>query len=186
MIDNKLEKLEILSIPDFPGYYAGKDGYIYSDRRGEIKKLSDRFRGGRSDRQGYLCVCLYKDKKPYNLSVHRLIAEIFLHKDDNKNQVDHINNIITDNRLENLRWITQSDNIKNKRIPSKSNRSGITGVYRMNNKTHPYWVSHWTDFNGKLLQKLFSVNIHGEKYAKELAINYRKKMENIYYKVKLD
>ena len=43
-------------------------------------------------------------------SVHRMIAEAFLGEIPNGYQVDHINRIKTDNRIENLRWLTQRQN----------------------------------------------------------------------------
>src|ERR1700759_771139 len=44
------------------------------------------------------------------INVHRLIAITFLGKRDL--QVNHINGIKTDNSLENLEWLSASDNIK--------------------------------------------------------------------------
>lgn len=47
--------------------------------------------------------------------VHKIVAIQWIENDDpeHKIQVDHINHIPDDNRLENLRWITPSDNQKN-------------------------------------------------------------------------
>ena len=55
---------------------------------------------------------------------HRLIALQFIQNDDpeNKIQVDHINRIKSDNRLENLRWVTSSENIMNSNRPTTRNR----------------------------------------------------------------
>ena len=47
---------------------------------------------------------------------HRIIAQQFIPNDDpdNKIEVDHINTIKTDNRIENLKWATRSENSKNR------------------------------------------------------------------------
>jgi hypothetical protein len=59
---------------------------------------------------GYLQVDLCKDFKIKKYSVHRLIAETFIDNKELKPQVNHINGIKTDNSLENLEWVTRSEN----------------------------------------------------------------------------
>lgn len=63
----------------------------------------------KANNSGYYQVSL--NKIP-NL-VHRLVAETFLEKPENKTEVDHINRDKQDNQVENLRWVTREENMKN-------------------------------------------------------------------------
>lgn len=64
-------------------------------------------------KDGYVCVALLKDGKHKTCFIHRLVAEAFIPNPENKPCVDHINEIKTDNRVENLRWCTYSENMRN-------------------------------------------------------------------------
>lgn len=63
--------------------------------------------------RGYLQVDLCKNGKIKKILIHRLVAQTFLPNPDNKPHIDHINTITTDNRVINLRWVTQKENINN-------------------------------------------------------------------------
>ena len=104
-MDNEIWK----DIPGYEGrYQASNLGRIKSILRGEtrIKKLY-------LDRRGYFQVCINVNGKQYNKSVHRLIAKTFIKNPDNKPCIDHINTVRTDNRVENLRWVTYKENSNN-------------------------------------------------------------------------
>jgi hypothetical protein len=73
-------------------------------RAGRILKPSQR-------NNRYLAVSLYRHGKQRGAHVHRLVAETFLGPAPSpKHQVNHKNGIKTDNRVENLEWVTGTEN----------------------------------------------------------------------------
>ena len=90
-------------------YIANSDGTIYSN-------VTKRVLSPAKNSKGYLCVGLYDGSKPKKRKmflVHRLIAEVFLGESDLC--VNHKNGDKMDNRLENLEWVTTSENNKHSR-----------------------------------------------------------------------
>ena len=99
---------------------------------------------GRNNR-GYR-VCLIKRR---SFRVHRLIAETFIPNPENKPHVDHINRNPADNRVENLRWVTRSENMRNTKANDRVEKDGHLHTWecKKNQDLHNTWFSdgkrHW-------------------------------------------
>jgi hypothetical protein len=109
------------------------DGYVGLYKiniHGRIIKLSTGRILRPSDHGGYLRVTLFnKDMRYKRFLLHRLIMTSFVPNPENKPQVNHINGIKNDNRIENLEWCTGSENVKHsysvlKKIPYSKGRYG--------------------------------------------------------------
>lgn len=61
----------------------------------------------------YMVTDLFKDGIRKHVKTHRLVAEAFIPNPDNKPFIDHINRDRLDNRVENLRWVTKTENMNN-------------------------------------------------------------------------
>jgi len=137
-------------IPGFNGKYKiSTDGKVMSfSGRGCNPKLSTvgRLIHISPNKNGYPTVSLSRDgqRKPYR--VHRLMASAYLDGFCNDLEVDHINGIKTDNRVENLRMCTHSQNNRNRRS-SKLSQSKYIGVYHgSTGEANPWEASIRTDY----------------------------------------
>ena len=104
-------------VVDYEGrYQVSSLGRVKSLERTIIKKdgrkhtVKERILKPGMGRCGYLSVVLCAGGKPKTLNVHRLVCEAFHENTDNKPQVNHINEIKTDNRACNLEWTTAREN----------------------------------------------------------------------------
>ena len=106
---------------DFTGLYevSNKDRVI-SIRNDKFHK---ELRGYSDGRRGYLKIKLYdRNKKPHNLFIHRVVLESFCTYENKiippHCTVDHIDFDKLNNKLENLRWLSKSENSSRKDVKS--------------------------------------------------------------------
>jgi hypothetical protein len=96
----------MIVLKDYPNYSITKDGKVFSHKYNKF--LAERNNKNRA----YNSVLLYHNNIKNNVLVHRLVAMTFLDNPLNKRCVNHINGNKTDNRIENLEWVTHSENSK--------------------------------------------------------------------------
>ena len=63
-------------------------------------------------KHGYLRIKLFKNNKGKRILIHRLVAETFISNPENKPQVNHIDFNRANNKVDNLEWVSASENIK--------------------------------------------------------------------------
>ena len=94
---------------------------IFGNNKNFIKKgrlLKPRTSKSRGLETGYYRVMLNGKNK----CVHKLVAEAFIPNPENKPQVDHIDGDVCNNKVFNLRWVTQKENNNNIITLSKKRR----------------------------------------------------------------
>ena len=105
---------------------VGFEGLYLVNNQGEVKSVERMKKNNKGtqfvnerilvltpDKDGYLRVCLSKNGRSYVKAVHRLVAEAFIPKNgEDKVCVNHKNGNKLDNRVENLEWVSYSENLK--------------------------------------------------------------------------
>lgn len=89
------------------------------------RRLSSKIMKVKKTIEGYNVINLYFNRKMNTVRVHRLVAKAFLPNLDNKTDVNHINGVKDDNRIENLEWATRSENIKHAFKTGLSCKKGV-------------------------------------------------------------
>jgi hypothetical protein len=119
-------------ISGFSNYEINKSD-IRNKKTGRILKKS-------KSKNGYFKMNLVDDnKQKITKSFHRLLAEIYIDNPDNKKCVDHIDRNTENNSLDNLRWVSHSENMYNKSSSGKFGKGVVfdSGKFRARiNQTH--------------------------------------------------
>ena len=106
-----MENKEIwIDIKEYEGLYQVSNFGNIKSLRNSHGNNREKILKPKLDRYGYNCVSLYKFKKHKNKTVHRLVAQAFIENPNNLPQINHINEVKTDNRVNNLEWCTNKYN----------------------------------------------------------------------------
>ena len=106
-----------------------KKNYTYDAKSGRLtsSRLGRAVRGAKRDKTGYLCVFCRLDKRQVHIPLHHAVWAVC--KGRWPVQLDHVNGDVTDNRIENLREVSQSENRLNTLLAWNPNDvTGVPGV----------------------------------------------------------
>lgn len=122
---------------DIPGY----EGLYQVSDRGRVKSVArviEKSNGSKhtvtekllslpTDKQGYVVVVLFDKGKRKHFMVHKLVAICFLdhEPDGHKLVVDHVDHNKSNNRLENLRLVSQRENCNHRKKVGTSKYPGV-------------------------------------------------------------
>ena len=174
------------NIEEYPDYQVSNLGRVKSLRYNKEKILKLQ-----SDKDGYKQVNLFNSRGSKTLKIHRLVATAFLDNPNNYPAVNHINEIKTDNRVENLEWcsIAYNNTYNNKiakcykpilqysldgklvgKLDSLKDfgkpHNAISNCLRGRRKTAYGYIWHYYDLELYLMSKLFDrYNIKNKKVA---------------------
>lgn len=84
---------------------------VYNPRGNVMRHIEEKILVQRINKHGYVRVNLYLNGKIKTISTHRLVAEAFLPNPENKSQINHIDEIKTNNAVSNLEWCNAQYNI---------------------------------------------------------------------------
>ncbi len=176
LIEKEIMQAEIWKdIPGYEGLYQASNlGRVRSlDRRSMHRGLNEKIIKGRvikpiSNKKGYLYVGLSLNGKVKRCSIHVLVAMAFLSHVPNGNTVvvDHINGTKDDNRLVNLRLVTNRENLS---IEGR-NKSGYTGVV---------WFSKTKRWGANIQLNGKRTFLGGFKTPEEASLAYQKALAEI-------
>ena len=168
-----------MEIIDYPNYLIYENGKVYNKKYNRFLKPSLR--------NGYLSVSLYKDCKEKKMALHRLIALYYIPNPENKECVDHIDRITTNNNIENLRWVTHRENNCNRTDQNKyigatkhgnkyQARIGVNGkeIYIGTYKTEEEAGEAYVEYRNNLIFKenaiTINININMPSVKKTVAV----------------
>ena len=156
------DNVEFKPIPNWDGYYVDKNGRILSfmvigskTRREDFN--NPRFLKPRLNSAGYPSISMFKNGKRKVLILHHIVAELFIGERPKNMVIDHIDGNRENCAVENLRYITQGENVMRSKVRSRYT-NGL--AYNINIKFNDkkYNFKSWNETIKALQLKKFSIN----------------------------
>lgn len=134
-----------LDIPSF--YTVSDDGRVYS-------KYTNKYLSPKIDKYGYKVLCLRVNGANCHITIHRLVALVYIPNPDGKPQINHKDGNKLNNSLGNLEWCTAKENTQHAYDNglAKAWNKGLSGIYtqqqldsNINNQPHRKQVHFMKD-----------------------------------------
>jgi hypothetical protein len=100
------------------------EGIYKISNHGKIKNTRGNLVKGWITNVNYIKVRLYKNKKSKDFYMHRLVAYNFLPPKEGKNVINHLDSNPRNNKVSNLQWCTQAENMRHAKINNRMNTDG--------------------------------------------------------------
>lgn len=192
LLSENIEGEKWAVIEGFPNYMVSTFGRVKSvDRRFPVKSFHGRLAYNQVRKgmmlsqsetyQGYLLAWLFtdgEDGEKKGIGVHRLVAKAFIPNPENKPEVNHKKGIKWDNRVSQLEWSTEEENMQH---------AFATGLkVGLKNDKHP--LSQFKNEEVLEIRRLHSIGWNitdiANKYSKGFGIIWRIVMRKTYKDLK--
>lgn len=105
------------------------------------------------DKKGYFYIDISNKSIYTRFLLHRLVALHFILNNENKPQINHINGIKSDNKVENLEWCTAKENLKHARDTGLTKISGVDHYNSKLTKEDVFFIKNSSLRNIELCKK---------------------------------
>lgn len=151
-----------ITLDEFPDYRISNTGKVISFKGNVPKEIAV----SSNYNNGYITIHLSdKNKKQHTFLKHRFIAKLFLSNVDNKPDINHIDGDKWNNSVDNLQWVTKSENTQH---------AVDTGLLKVRGENH-----HGSKLTVNDIRYIKKSHIPRKVTAKDLAKKFSVKPETI-------